>query len=88
VFSREVCSQLRADPAVSDSRNVPSAPPAKRKTIAAVSSTGKPRVAFDVTAWTVTMSPTRDIRLFSSWVRLSRIGPPPALRRQPPPTSK
>jgi len=67
---------------------VPSAPFAKVNTIAAVSSTAKPRVALDVTAWTRTMSPTRVSRLFTSWMRLSRIGPPPGCRRQPPPTSK
>ena len=62
---------------MSESRNVPSAPFAKVNTMAAVSSTGKPRVAFDVTACTRTMSPTSESRLFTSWIRLSRIGPPP-----------
>ena len=88
MFSCEVCSQLRADAAVSDSTNVPSAPFANRNTMAAVSSTGKPRVAFEVTACTSTTSPTSDSRLFTSWIRLSRIGPPPGSRRQPPPASK
>ncbi len=63
--------------------------PARRwrsvKIIAAVSSTGKPRVAFDVTAWTLTMSPTSASRLFTSWIRLSRIGPPPGCA--PPPAA-
>ncbi len=63
--------------AVSESRNVPSALLAKRKTIAAVTSTGNPRVEFDVNAITVSMSPISDSRMFTSWVRLSRMGPPP-----------
>ena len=73
---------------MSDSRKVPRAPFANVKTMAAVSSTGNPRVAFDVTACTVTIGPTSDIRLFTSWIRLSRIGPPPGRRRHPSPTSK
>jgi hypothetical protein len=88
VFSSDVCSQERGDAAVSESRNVPSAPLANVNTMAAVSSTWKPRVAFEVVACTRTTSPTRDCRLFTSWMRLSRIGPPPGCRRQPPPTSK
>jgi hypothetical protein len=41
----------------------PNAPLANVNTIAAVSSTGKPRTAFEVTAWTRTMSPTSERRL-------------------------
>ena len=59
MFSPEVCSHERGDAAVSESMNVPSAPFANRNTMAAVSSTGKPRVALDVVAWTATMSPTQ-----------------------------
>ena len=73
---------------MSDSRKVPSAPPANVNTMAAVSSTGKPRAAFDVTACTRTIGPASDRRLFTSWTRLIRIGPPPGRRRQPPPTAK
>ncbi len=62
---------------MSDSRNVPSAPRAKRSAIAAVSSTGKPRAAFDVNAWIETISPASARRLSISWIMLSRIGPPP-----------
>jgi hypothetical protein len=45
--------------------------------IAAVSSTGKPRVALEVIACTETISPTNCMRLLTSWIRLSKIGPPP-----------
>ena len=58
---------------------------AKVNTMAAVSSTGNPRVALEVTAWTLTMSPTSDSRLFTSWVRLSRDGT--AARFAPPPAA-
>ena len=66
LFSCEVCSQDLGEAAVSDSRNVPSAPFAKVKTMAAVSSTSYPRVALDVAACTRTMSPTSRSRLFTS----------------------
>ncbi len=65
-----VCSQLRADAAASESRNVPSAPPANRKIIAALSSTAKPRVADDDSACTSSMSPTSWSSRFTSCVRL------------------
>ena len=58
------CSPARSAPsssrdaAVSESRNVPSAPFANRRLIATVSSTGKPRVAFEANACTATISPT------------------------------
>ena len=61
LFSCDVCSQLLGDAAVSESRNVPSAPLAKRSVIATVSSTSKPRVAFDANAWTATISPDHAI---------------------------
>ena len=82
MFSCEVCSQLRALAAVSDSMNVPSAPLAKRRMIATVSSTGCPRTAFEAMACTDAMSPHSIRRLWISWIRLMRIGPPPISRRQ------
>ena len=51
---------------MSDSMKVPSAPLAKRNAMAAVSSTGKLRVAFDVNACTATISPHSERRLPTS----------------------
>src|SRR5439155_1290824 len=56
--------------------NVPSAPLAKRRLIATVSSTGKLRVALDAIPCTATISPHSARRLPISWIRLIRIGPP------------
>ena len=74
--------QLRGHAAVSESRDVPSAPLVKRNVIATVSSTGKPRIAFDANAWTAAISPHSIRRLCTSWIMLSRIGPAPSSRRQ------
>ena len=62
--------------------NVPSAPLAKRRMIATVSSTGKLRVARDENACTATISPHSMRRLWTSWIMLSRIGPDPISLRQ------
>jgi hypothetical protein len=56
LFSCDVCSQLFGEAPVSESRNVPRAPFWKRMLIATVSSTSKPRVAFDENACTATIS--------------------------------
>jgi hypothetical protein len=49
--------------------------------MAAVSSTGKRRVALERIACTAAMPPTSEMMLFTSWMRFSRIGPPRALVR-------
>ena len=82
VFSPEVCSQLRADAAVSDSMNVPSAPLPKRRLIATVSSTAKPADSVrrqrlhrdDLAAQRAQVADLVD--------QLIRIGPPPGRERQ------
>src|ERR1700674_2545443 len=61
---------LQAVPGADDRFDFPS--------IATVSSTGKPRVARDEKACTATISPHSMRRLCTSWIMLSRIGPPPA----------
>ena len=58
--SPEVSSQLQGAAAESEMASVPSAPLAKRSRIAAVSSTGKPRAAEEVAAWTSRRSRRRD----------------------------
>src|SRR2546427_2440811 len=54
---------------------LPRAPLAKRRLMATVSSTGKPRVACEAKACTATMSPHSMRRLWTSWIMLSRMGP-------------
>ncbi len=67
VLARRLLPTARACRGVRGSMNVPRAPPAKlEKLMATVSSTGKPRVAWDDNAWTVTMSPHSMDRLWTS----------------------
>src|SRR4051794_10128811 len=64
--------------------SVPSAPLAKCRIIATVSSTGKPRAALDSAAWMATMSPQMLRRSSMTWIRLISTMPPPGSRRQEP----
>jgi hypothetical protein len=59
-------------------KKVPSAPLSNSISAAAASSTAKPRWRFEAIASTATISPMVKRRKSISWIRLIRIGPPPA----------
>ncbi len=74
-------SQLHGDGVDSEMTNVPSAPLAKWNSTAAVSLKSKSRASFAEAACTLSISPHTARSRSTSWMRFTKRGPAPSLRR-------